>query len=216
MLTEEVVVSHEDDLLCEANGLGFYTRSRLETMVRMQHHGGATRLLDVTRDLFVALWFAVSEEFDDKDGELICYRADPKIVATGGAISSWDEIARDIPAGSAVVYFPRFEDESRIVAQASGFIVSKLSGTLEDGSAFVDGTDLLERECLVVPSGLKVALRRFLRQSRGMRPDTVFPDFAGFAAGNAVSKEFSRTSEELYDASEGLFPNPFRYPARKP
>lgn len=212
MITEEVVVSHEIDLLCEANGLGFYTHSPLKTMVRMQHHGGATRLLDVTRDLFVALWFAVSEEFDKKDGKLICYRADPRIVATGGEVSSWDQITGDLPEGSAVVYFPRFEDESRIVAQASGFIVSKLSGTLKDGSAFVDGTDLLEREYLVVPSELKRALRRFLRQSRGIRPDTVFPDFAGFAAGNAVSKRFSRTSSELYDAREGLSPRPFKYP----
>ncbi|MDO4888503.1 MAG: FRG domain-containing protein [Actinomycetaceae bacterium] len=212
-ITEELVVSHENDLFCEANGIGVYAGSRLKTMVRMQHHGGATRLLDVTRDLFVALWFAVGEEFDAQDGELICYRADPRIVALDGEISTWDQITCDIPPGSAMVYFPRFEDESRIVAQASGFIVSRLSKSLEDGSALIEGTDFLNRECLTIPSGLKAPLRRFLRQSRGMRSYTVFPDFAGFAAGNAVGRHFSRAPEELYDGSKGIFPSSFRYPA---
>ena len=42
----------------------------LELLARLQHHGAATRLLDCSRNAFVALWFACRWE-PDKDGVLI-------------------------------------------------------------------------------------------------------------------------------------------------
>jgi hypothetical protein len=47
------------------SGLG-----ELELLARLRHHGAATRLLDCSRNAFVALWFACRWE-PDQDGVLI-------------------------------------------------------------------------------------------------------------------------------------------------
>lgn len=212
-ITEKVLISYECDVLCEANGVGFYPGSRLDLMVKLQHHGGSTRLLDVTRDLFVALWFAADEAHDDCDGELICYRANPSVVVVDGEISTWDDLISTLPPGAAIIYFPSRDRDPRVRAQMSGFLVSVLDGPLSGGSAYTDGTDLIDKTSIVVPSSIKEDLREYLCVARGMRHDLVFPDFDGFAMGNAVNRTFSRDRSNLYDGKNGLFPNSFIYPA---
>ncbi|CEI30005.1 FRG domain-containing protein [Propionibacterium freudenreichii] len=53
--------------------------SALETFARVQHSGGPTRLLDVTKNPYIAAWFAVEqhEETDDKDARLIAFATQP-------------------------------------------------------------------------------------------------------------------------------------------
>lgn len=54
----------------------FQKRSHLSNLVKMQHYGVSTRLLDFTRNPLVALFFA-SEKYDindDNDGEVICIK----------------------------------------------------------------------------------------------------------------------------------------------
>ena len=48
--------------------------SDLEILADIQHNGGATCLVDFSKNLLTALWFACSnEKDDDKDGFLFCY-----------------------------------------------------------------------------------------------------------------------------------------------
>jgi hypothetical protein len=58
----------------------FDDKPALEIMAQVQHLGGVTRLLDVTLNPFIALWFAVEEKFDnagetepDVDGRLFIF-----------------------------------------------------------------------------------------------------------------------------------------------
>lgn len=53
--------------------------SALETFARIQHAGGPTRLLDVTKNPFIAAWFAVeeSDETRDADARLIAFATTP-------------------------------------------------------------------------------------------------------------------------------------------
>lgn len=51
--------------------------SMFDRLVRMQHYGLPTRLLDVTKNPLVALFFSVWEEqFDDQDGAVLAFSAD--------------------------------------------------------------------------------------------------------------------------------------------
>ena len=55
--------------------------SALETFARIQHSGGPTRLLDVTKNPYIATWFAVEQhnDTDDKDARLIAFATQPVI-----------------------------------------------------------------------------------------------------------------------------------------
>ena len=67
-VTEEDVQVAEAALLGEARTLGLHQRPGLpeltddELRALLQHHGAATRLLDVSTNAFIALWMAVSNQ----------------------------------------------------------------------------------------------------------------------------------------------------------
>ena len=78
---EADVVRFEEDLLKTARQRWrFDNLSALETLAHIQHYGGPTRLLDVSFNPLVALWFAVEEKFDangkaypDQDGRIFIF-----------------------------------------------------------------------------------------------------------------------------------------------
>lgn len=51
----------------------FKKNEHLSNLVKIQHFGSSTRLLDVTRNMLIALYFAV-EDSKDKDGEVIVFK----------------------------------------------------------------------------------------------------------------------------------------------
>lgn len=75
---EDQLVEFEEAALARARqSWRFDNLSALETLAHMQHYGGPTRLLDVTYNPLIALWFAVEQKFDasgraipDRDGRV--------------------------------------------------------------------------------------------------------------------------------------------------
>ena len=66
---------YELDLLKHATHRGYRRHdgrdlTDMELLAKLQHHGAATRLVDATRNAFVALWFAISAD-EDKTGILL-------------------------------------------------------------------------------------------------------------------------------------------------
>lgn len=54
-----------------------HDNSMFDRLVRMQHYGLPTRLLDVTRNPLVALFFSVWEDkYDESDGAVLAFKAD--------------------------------------------------------------------------------------------------------------------------------------------
>nr|WP_314273763.1 FRG domain-containing protein [Schaalia odontolytica] len=74
---EEAMLQAELSLLDKARKIGIGRGlTALETLTLLQHHGSPTRLIDVTSDWKVALFFACESD-DDRDGRLFLIKTDP-------------------------------------------------------------------------------------------------------------------------------------------
>ena len=65
----------------------------LEIFARIQHFGGPTRLLDATRNPFIATWFAVQENNESKDGRLFALATS---AVNGSSVQNLNEVAQRI------------------------------------------------------------------------------------------------------------------------
>ena len=79
LFRESGIIHDENKMLQQANNLLwselYDCKTELEKMIRLQHYGLHTRLLDVTFNPLVALFFAcqsVTNSVDDKDGVIYC------------------------------------------------------------------------------------------------------------------------------------------------
>ena len=83
---EEAMLNAELSLLTKARKIGIGRGlTALETLTLLQHHGSPTRLIDVTSDWKVALFFACESD-DDRDGRLFLMKTDS---------DRWSEFPKD-------------------------------------------------------------------------------------------------------------------------
>lgn len=89
--TEDQMIAAEQMILKQARtNWRFDGMSALETFARIQHEGGLTRLLDVTNNPYIAVWFAVeSNDHEQKDGRIVAFATSP--------VSSSDDPIEDSP-----------------------------------------------------------------------------------------------------------------------
>lgn len=197
-IDEQLVRDYEADLLAEANGLGYIDAcggSRLEFMIQLQHFGGATRLLDVTRDPFVALFFALGD--DECDGIVYRYAIHRSCYAPPEAVNEWDDVVNYRNAGKPLLFSPKGVNE-RIKAQSAAFLTSVLDAPLSEPSVFTNATKESSVKPVLVACELKESLKDYLQASRGIRQHDLFPDFEGFAHANGQGKSFPRAYDRLY------------------
>lgn len=140
--TEEEMVEAEVELLSQARGYWRYDHmSALEIFARVQHVGGPTRLIDVTRNPYIGAWFAVEKDPDteQRDARLFALATHPvsgpsqhtvELDGVGAARTPfWHELqraeAKQLMAWGAGslrrVWFPPVYD-NRILAQNAGFV----------------------------------------------------------------------------------------------
>lgn len=145
--TEAQMVSAETRILRVArNSWRFDNLSALEIFAQIQHYGGPTRLLDVTYNPLIALWFAVEEKFDehgsplpDVDGRLFAFdasRSQLKLDETwGGYDLPWktgeiEDWSTKLPG----LWRPP-EYNPRISAQNSGFLLGGVPKVMKGANA---------------------------------------------------------------------------------
>ncbi|MEX1191879.1 MAG: FRG domain-containing protein [Brumimicrobium sp.] len=182
------LVWYEQSLMKQATHRGFrrqntWNLSDLELLAKLQHHGAATRLIDFSRNSFIALWFAVSENLN-LNGILIGLNSD----YLGGHESTSQnyDYPFELKKVDNTEHPYTFEPPvitPRIAAQHSQFVYSSLSfektGSLKlhenkDANIFIS-----------IKKELKSEIANILERSFDLRLGTLFPDIDGFGDANS-------------------------------
>jgi len=196
-LDEARLRRHEKAVIERCREAGFLEpNAELELLAKLQHHGGATRLLDCTRNAFVALWFA-SQGPLDSDGILVGFRlsSDRALkLDTKMLECTVDELLQEAE-GRLLWWQPR-QSHPRIAAQQALFVFSEhvdrpwgsvnLTGE-RDMTGIGDVPGIVS---MLVSSDLKQSLEPCWEPVFGFAEETLFPDFDGFASSQGISKSF--------------------------
>jgi hypothetical protein len=187
----------EKALIERARAAGLGTDlGELELLARLQHHGAATRLLDCSRNAFVALWFACRWE-PEQDGVLIGFELGDKAVHLDTAMlrHGIDELLA-MAAGRLLWWQPR-SLSPRISAQQAVFVFGQVvdepwgSIRLAAGDVSLGGIGAIPGAALIfVSAKLKAAMNRIWGPLLGFSEESLFPDFDGFALAHSVDKPF--------------------------
>lgn len=174
----------------------------LEILARLQHYGAPTRLVDVTRNPYIAAWFAVEDhaKTNDSDGRLFAFATTPvsspshpelervdtsvKLKDIGDLsepfwhyfVNSADRIAADWGTGSKRrVWIPPAYDQ-RIVAQNAGFILDGVPITSQKTAPYFKkaaASEYWNRADLLAASSMYTKTNR-----PGSKPRSNKPNFA--------------------------------------
>lgn len=204
-VTEEDVSQAEASLLGEARALGLHQRVGLEPLTDdelralLQHHGAATRLIDVSTNAFISLWMAVENERQtDVSGALFAIDWPAQ---NPDRPSTVEERVRE--EGTTWLWETPRNLDPRIQSQSGKFLVGRVPRAEADRALtslpLIFGNARGERIFTGKGSGrfpksptvifeitpqVKAEARSFLREVVGMTPAGVYPDLAGFAQAN--------------------------------
>jgi hypothetical protein len=157
--TEKLMQEYEREILnrCRTSWR-FDHLPTLELLAHLQHFGGPTRLIDVSRNPFVSLWFAVERQYgddgkirDECDGRLFAFSPSKRIRLSdklssnvwGGEALPWDGFtAADDGWGRhdepPVLWIPPAYNE-RIAAQNAGFLIGGTPASWGGGNRWKAG-----------------------------------------------------------------------------
>lgn len=196
MLEHELLMNAQNVLWKELKNASSY----LEKLILLQHYGLSTRLLDVTTNPLVALYFACKEEKDNKgeeaDGAVWCgYPSNDENFTSIERICripferQLDSLIREIPGWDlnnakdksilSCTYYvnPPFSNP-RINAQNGAFLLPSLLEDNNSSGDYVLNTkkmnDLFSKK-ITIPASSKKALRNELMEY-GIHEGALFPD----------------------------------------
>ena len=191
---EQSVAYYEKQLLSSARqaGYGFQegrNLSDLEILALIQHHGGATRLLDFTHNIFIALWFACQDErYIDEPGLLVGLNAQFINVSYKLSTNPIEDILIVHP-DTCWTWQPSYM-LPRMLAQQSVFVFSACydnpQTTLPPDIAKIKENGTSESLiCIQIPPSLKKDMKSLWRFNFNYSINTLFPDIVGFSMFNS-------------------------------
>ena len=157
--------------------------SYLENAISAQHDGFPSRLLDVTYNSLVALYFACTPyyrkkeaEYDNKDGKVIVFFIDKVFCPTGDNITNnyndlilgKSEFINHSVFAKNHKLIDHIKINNRIIAQQGAFIMFQ-------GKEFEHLPQYMYEE-LLIPKGSKSTLRKELKDLFGIHTGTIYPE----------------------------------------
>lgn len=202
--------TYQEYLLNEARIRGFDHHdgarlSDLELLALLQHYGAATHLLDVSRDVMTALWFAASTD-PDHTGVLTAFdeSGTPTLTADEATAVSFDRLMERLTyeeRRQVTGWIPR-SLTPRILAQRGLFVLSGYAdqpwGSIATTSTYaweddverknIQASDARAFFIAVMPNLKRQVLEAGESGLLGVDPTSLFPDMAGFAAANGCGE----------------------------
>jgi len=189
---------YERELLLNAQHQGYdYDNGRklsdLELLAKLQHHGAATRLVDFSRNMLVALWFACNSE-RNKTGLLLGihwggisgFEGRPETRNYDAIFGRGDPKQSDEVMNSPKLWHSPVVSK-RIAAQSAQFLYSTVINEDAGSLVFVKNAKFLK--LIAITPELKERVLVLLENVFDIRQFTLFPDIDGFCYANSVSFE---------------------------
>lgn len=187
VISERRMRLYELELLRKARhkGYGYEEGRRLadfEVLAKLQHHGAATRLIDFSRNMLVALWFACQSE-RGKPGLLFGIHSDSIKGQEGEAEErSYDQIFVEGQSEKGATTWEPPAVTKRIAAQSAQFMYSVVSDSPMGSLDFDPDKDAYLP--IAISAKAKEELLRLLEGTFDVRQLTLFPDLDGFCHAN--------------------------------
>jgi len=189
VVTEEQMRVYEKQLIERArhkghDWVGNKKLKDFELLAKIQHYGGATRLVDASRNALVALYFAVSD-LPQNTGLLMGVHT----WLCGGnegydCSPDYENQISDLENYSYPQTWEPTEVTSRVAAQHSQFLYSSVVEA-PMGSLCLHGDDPKAVIFISIHPELKTESVRILRDTFDIHRTTLFPDIEGFSTANS-------------------------------
>ncbi len=205
-IDEQRLKQEEDFLLKRALERGIGGNADVPQLQRwavLQHHGTATRLMDVSTDPMIALWFATDQL--NARGVLFAIEVSRARQYTGTEAQPLHDIVDNLDPDQLAIYWPRPVDV-RIQVQRGAFVFGLVPDAIairRDTSVPIRIPDWTASKrqavfgartrgrpilptilALRIPKHTKKRLRDILELSYGYTEETIYPDIDGFSRAN--------------------------------
>ena len=164
----KLISEYHKDLILRMEVIDGERRPDLQRLSILQHHGGATGLLDFTESPLAALWFACKDEPNENGKVFILDIGDHQVAVNGRKLSEEDLFSTE----QVVYYEPDRSLSPRIVAQQSLFVICN--------PANVPDSHLMS---VVIPKEIKGLTTEYL-EGLGLSEENLFRDVPGLARAN--------------------------------
>lgn len=192
-ITEEHICYYEQNLIKHARknmlDIDSYNRrmTDFELLAKMQHYGAATRLLDFSKSVLVALFFCTSNLQYEKTHGLL-FGIDTFVI--GGHEDDFDfdfsykKFIGFAKENNHVLCIAPPSGSNRIAAQHAVLLCSKYAES-EHGSLYLNEEKKYYKYIAISPE-LKKECNNYLRNCFDILHPTMFPDFPGFCEINSA------------------------------
>lgn len=168
----------------------------LEVLADIQHNGGATCLVDFSKNMLISLWFACSDCIDH-DGYLLCYNVTEDLVVNN-SLTTIKPHDMNKPINELISETSRFVDPcSSVTSRFCMWDPSAVNSRItRQDSVFIFGIEHFKISAMTsqtmlsirISKNSKVLLRKLIENLFNITESTIYSDSVGFANSNSKFK----------------------------